>query len=72
VGVKVATVLLLLKVTVPVVLFPLASFKVNDTVLGVTACENVAVGATDTGTAVAPALGVAVVTVGGVVTDEGE
>ena len=37
----------------------------NDTVLGTTAWENVAVGATETGTPVAPALGVTLVTVGG-------
>ena len=39
----------------------------NDTVLGTTAWENVAVGATDTGTPVDPALGVTLVTAGGVV-----
>ena len=39
----------------------------NDTVLGTTAWENVAVGATDTGTPVEPAAGVTVVTAGGVV-----
>jgi hypothetical protein len=38
---------------------------VNDTVPGVTACENVAVGATATATPVAPELGVTLVTVGG-------
>ena len=36
----------------------------NDTVLGTTACENVAVGATETATPVAPELGVTLVTVG--------
>jgi hypothetical protein len=38
---------------------------VNDTVLGCTACENVAVGAAETGLPVDPGLGVSVVTVGG-------
>ena len=38
---------------------------VNDTVLGVTACENVAVGAADTATPVAPEAGVTAVTDGG-------
>jgi hypothetical protein len=39
---------------------------VNDTVLGTTGWENVAVGATETATPVAPWLGVTVVTVGAV------
>ena len=65
VGVNVATVLPLLKLTVPATGFPPESFTVNDTVLGTTACENVAVGATETATPVAPALGVTAVTVGG-------
>jgi len=64
-GVNVATVLPLLKATVPATGFPLESLSVNDTVLGCTACENVAVGATDTATPVAPELGVTAVTVGG-------
>jgi hypothetical protein len=64
VGVNVATVSAVLKLTDPATLFPLESFKVNDAVLGVTACENVAVGATDTALPVEPALGVTVVTVG--------
>jgi hypothetical protein len=64
VGVKVATVLPVLKLTVPATVFPPASFKVNDTVVGCTAWENVAVGATDTATPVAPAAGVTVVTFG--------
>ena len=38
----------------------------NDTVFGTTACENVADGATDTATPVAPAAGVTLVTDGGV------
>ena len=45
---NVATVSAPLKPTVPATLFPPESFTVNDTVPGVTACENVAVGATDT------------------------
>jgi hypothetical protein len=64
-GVNVATVLLLSKLTVPDTGFPLESLSVNDAVLGTTACENVAVGVTDTATPVAPALGVTLVTVGG-------
>ena len=64
-GVNVATVSALLKLTVPATLFPPESFTVNDTVPGVTACENVAVGAADVGTPVAPELGVTLVTVGG-------
>ena len=51
--------------TDPATLFPPESFTVNDTVLGVTACENVADGATDTATPVAPELGVTPVTAGG-------
>ena len=66
VGVNVATVLALLKLTEPATVFPPESLSVNDTVLGTTAWENVAVGATETGTPVDPALGVTVVTVGGV------
>jgi hypothetical protein len=64
-GVNVATVFPLLKPTVPATELPLESFTVNDTVDGVTACENVADGATDAGTPVAPALGVTLVTCGG-------
>ena len=66
VGVNVATVLAVLKLTEPGTVLPPESLTVNDTVLGTTAWENVAVGATETGTPVAPALGVTVVTVGGV------
>ncbi len=44
----------------------------NDTVLGTTAWENVAVGATETGLPVEPAAGVTVVTVGGVLPEIGE
>src|SRR5713101_6632535 len=65
VGVNGATVLPLLKLTEPATVFPLESFRMNDTVLGTTAWENVAVGATETETPVAPALGVTLVTVGG-------
>jgi hypothetical protein len=45
--------------------FPLESTTVNETVLGCTACENVAVGAAETETPDAPELGVTLVTVGG-------
>jgi hypothetical protein len=65
-GVNVATVSAPLKLTEPATAFPPESFTVNDTVLGTTACENVAVGATDTGTPVDPSLGVTDVTDGGV------
>ncbi len=65
VGVNVATVSAPLKLTDPATLFPLESSTVNDTVLGVTGCENVADGATDTATPVDPELGVTLVTVGG-------
>ena len=54
VGVNVATVSAPLKPTAPATLFPPESFTVNDTVPGVTACENVADGAADTATPVAP------------------
>jgi hypothetical protein len=65
VGVNVATVLPLLKLTDPGTLFPAESWTVNVTVPGVTACENVADGATDTATPDAPELGVTPVTDGG-------
>jgi hypothetical protein len=65
VGVNVATVFPLLKLTVPATVFPPESFIANDTVLGVTACENVAVGATEAATPVVPELGVTPVTAGG-------
>ena len=64
-GVNVATVSAPLKPTVPATLFPPESFTVNDTVLGVTGCENVADGATDTALPVDPAPGVTDVTAGG-------
>ena len=54
VGVKVATVSAALKVTEPATAFPPESLTVNDTVLGTTAWENVAVGATETGLPVDP------------------
>ena len=65
-GVSVATVFPLLKLTVPATGLLLESLSANDTVLGTTACENVAVGATDTGFPVEPAAGVTLVTDGGV------
>ena len=64
-GVNVATVLPLLNPTDPATVFPEESFTVNDTVPGVTACEKVADGATDTATPVAPEPGVTLVTDGG-------
>ncbi len=64
VGVNVATVLVLLKPTEPATLFPLESTTVNETVLGTTAWEKVAVGAAETETPVDPAAGVTLVTVG--------
>ena len=63
-GVNVATVFPALKPTVPATPFPPESTTVNDTVPGVTACENVADGATDTAFPVDPELGVTLVTVG--------
>ena len=65
-GVNVATVSAALKLTDPATLFPPEFFTVNDTVPGCTGCENVADGATDTATPVAPELGATVVTTGGV------
>ena len=64
---NVATVSAPLKLTDPATLFPPESTTVNDTVLGVTACENVAVGATDTALPVDPEAGVTAVTAGGTV-----
>jgi hypothetical protein len=63
-GVNVATVSAPLKLTDPATEAPPESFTVNDTEPGVTGCENVAVGATDTGTPVDPSLGVTPDTVG--------
>ena len=71
-GVNVATVSAPLKPTDPATLFPPESFTVNDTVLGVTGCENVADGATDTATPVAPEPGATLVTDGGVLPAVGE
>ena len=71
-GVNVATVSALLKLTVPATLFPPESFTVNDTVPGVTAWENVAVGATDTALPVDPEPGVTVDTTGAVAPAVGE
>jgi hypothetical protein len=70
--VNVATVSALLKLTEPATVPPAESFTVNDTVLGVTGWENVAVGATDTALPVDPSLGVTPVTAGAVVPEEGE
>src|SRR6516165_10119839 len=64
-GVNVATVSPLLNPTVPATAVPPELFTVNDTVPGVTACENVADGAADTATPVAPEAGVTLVTAGG-------
>ena len=59
---NVATVFPALNPTVPATVFPPESTTANDTVLGVTACENVAAGAADTATPVAPEAGVTLVT----------
>ena len=64
-GVNVATVSAALNPTDPATLFPPESTTLNDTVLGVTACENVADGATDTALPVDPPLGDTLVTAGG-------
>ena len=64
-GVNVATVSAPLKPTDPATLFPPESTTANDTVPGVTACENVADGATDTALPVDPEPGVTAVTAGG-------
>ena len=72
VGVNVATVFPLLKPTVPATVFPPESFTVKVTVFGTTACENVAVGATDTATPVEPSPGVTAVTAGGVLSADWE
>jgi hypothetical protein len=65
-GVNVATVSAPLKPTVPATGLFAESLSVNDTVLGTTAWENVAVGATDTGLPVDPEAGVTDDTAGGV------
>jgi hypothetical protein len=64
-GVNVATVSSPLKPTLPATGFPPESFTVNVTVPGDTGWENVADGAADTATPVAPELGVTPVTDGG-------
>ena len=63
---NVATVSAPLKLTEPPTVFPPESVTVNDTVLGTTAWENVAVGAIETGLPDDPASGVTPVTTGGV------
>src|SRR5215475_5756703 len=63
-GVNVAIVLLPLRLTDPATGFPAESTSVNDTVPGTTAWENVAAGAADTATPVAPGAGVTPVTAG--------
>src|SRR5215472_5389476 len=67
VGVNVATVSAALKLTVPLTVLFAESLTVNDTVLGVTAWENVADGAVDAALPVDPELGDTVVTVSGAV-----
>ena len=63
-GVNVATVFPALNPTVPATVFPPESTTANDTVLGVTACENVAAGAADTALPVDPPAGTTLVTAG--------
>jgi hypothetical protein len=64
-GVKVATVLPALKLTAPGTVVPAESLSVNDTVLGTTGWEKVAVGATDVSAPIDDAAGVTLDTVGG-------
>ena len=71
-GVNVATVSPLLNPTVPATAVPPELFTVNDTVPGVTAWENVAVGATDTALPVDPLAGDTVDTTGAVAPAAGE
>ena len=71
-GVNVAIVPALLKLTEPATEVPPESFSVNEVVLGVTACENVAVTAVDAGLPVDPLAGDTVVTTGGVLPEDGE
>jgi hypothetical protein len=71
-GVKVATVSASLKETDPATADPPESCNSNDTVPGATGWENVTVGATDTGLADEPAVGVTAVIVGGVLPESGE
>src|SRR5215471_18354395 len=63
-GVKVATVSVPFIEVVPGTVVPLGSVSLNDTVLGSTASENVAVGWVETGLLDEPATGVALVTAG--------
>jgi hypothetical protein len=70
--VNVATVPAPFKPTVPATLFPPESFTVNVTVPAVTGWENVADGAADTATPVAPEAGDTLVTAGAVLPDAGE
>jgi hypothetical protein len=72
VGVNVATVLPLPKLTAPATELFAESFIVNDTEAGTTACENVTDGATDTATPDAPAAGDELDTTGGGATDDWE
>ena len=65
-GVNVATVSAPLKPTDPLTDPPPEAVTVNDTVLGTTACENVAVGSVDTGIPDDPSSGVTPDTTGGV------
>jgi hypothetical protein len=64
VGVNVAVVSSLLKLTEPPAAFPAESLSVNDTVLGTTGWENVTVGVAVTGLPADPESGVEPVTVG--------
>ena len=63
---NVATVSVLSKVVAPGTVFPSWSVTENDTVLGTTGSENVAVGATDTGLLDEPGEGVTLLTASGV------
>ena len=63
-GVNVATVSEALKDVVPATEFPPESVTENDTEVGTTASENVAVGAVETGLLVEPVAGVTLVTDG--------
>jgi hypothetical protein len=65
VGLNVAMVSALSKLSEPATSLPLESLSVNDTLLGTTASENVAAGAASTESPVEPAVGDTVVTVGG-------
>jgi hypothetical protein len=69
-GVNVATVSPVLKPTDPLTDPPPEAVTVNDTVLGTTACENVAVGSVETGIPDDPSSGVTPDTTGGVPPDD--